>query len=110
MSDDTAIDMYEVSIELVPLRGSEFFGEFAGVGVFMYVPAASIRDALNRAENEAESQHYEVIDLDHCVRVDLDHYVPHDEDYPEKSEIEEALRLDTILYGPFLGYESETEH
>ena len=110
MSDDTAIDMWEVSIEMVPLRGSEFFGEFVGVGVFMYAPAESIRDALNRAEEEAELQHYEVIDLDHCVRVDLEDYVPHDEDYPEKSEIEEALRLNTILYGPFLGYESEMDH
>jgi hypothetical protein len=102
-------DIYEVSIELVPNPGAEFPEESEGAFVFCYVPADSLRDSIDLAQEYLEAEDYRIIDVDRVVRVEFDDYEPHDEDHPSLEDLRSALSLDDVVTGPYLCYEADDE-
>ncbi len=91
-------------MELEPKAGSEHFGECEGVFVLVYLSARNLRSALDAAEAWAKSSHYDLLDIDHCIRVNLAEYEPHDEDHPSADELRHHLKPGEVLTGPFYCY------
>ena len=100
------MEFYEVSLELEPQEGSEYYGLCVGVFVYAYVSASSIRGAISLAESWAQGIGYSIIDVDHALRIDLADYEPHDGDYPTRDQFVLSRQTGETLHGPFLCYES----
>lgn len=104
-----SMDVYEVSLELEPRRGSEQFGTCEGLFVVVYVTAPSLRAALDGADIWANASKYTVLDVDYCLRVNLDRYEPHTPDYPSAEAIRSCLDSGDVITGVFHSYDSRAE-
>ena len=101
--------IYEISVEIKPLPGSNMPNELLGAFVYCYVPADSLEESLNVMKGALNEDRYQLVDIEYCTRVDLENWQPNDLSFPTTQQL---LELDhgEIYYSPFYGYQSQYEH
>lgn len=101
--------IYAVSAEVVPHKGSEMWGVALGGFVYCYVKALDARQASDRVETALGEDKYGIVAFEWVMpaaEVAWD-----DEDADEQRAYEhEAGASDDVVYSQFNTYEAEHEH
>lgn len=103
--------VFRVNIEVGHMEGCQLPIEAAGAIVSVYVGSHTLRDALDRAEQQLREDRYRPIDAISVYELDLDveDFDTEEEGYPNNADLEKIRDTMGLWYGPFYTFPYEPE-
>ncbi|MBU2709343.1 hypothetical protein KCM76_25330 [Zooshikella marina] len=79
---------------------------FIGAFAYMFVPASSLDQALQRVKNNTEEDKYEIRSIKSIIELNLDRVESsnNEEAYPSKEDLLKAIKDNYSFYGQFYCY------
>jgi len=99
-------EIYRIEVQVGPMEGTQLPDDFLGAFSCVYLPALTIRDAIDAAEQYLLADKYSPLEITAAVQLDLEEleYERDDEGYPDQEELQGLLDNGGYSYGPFVGW------
>ena len=103
--------VYRIDVEVGHMSGCQLPAEAAGAIVSVYVGAHTLRDAMDRAEQELANDRYRPIDTTGAYELDLERedYDTDEKGYPGNADLAKLKEELGLWYGPFYTFPHEDD-
>lgn len=103
------VNVYGVEFDIENCALSDLSDEFLGAFVVVYVCAATLREAVNKAENELLKKNHEIVSIEQAEILDSENWDDDAEGLPTWAELLDAKEKGIPAFSCYFYYDGECE-